>query len=379
MFARARTLAFSGHREQALALCRQALERSPNYQEIRVFAARVLSWEKRYDEGRALLHETLRKEPDHLDARMALADLELWSDHPRAAVDVCEEGLRLHPQNMELWLRKARGLRDLERYEEALEAAKQVMHLDPDRHEARRLMEDITELARRNKLSFGFTYDRFDRTFDPWQLFTLQTSHRFNFGSLIARINRAQRFGDTGHQFEMDAYPRWGDGTYFYLNAGFSGDGIFPRQRYGAEIYRNFPGGIEGSLGLRNLRFSSSSVTIQTGSIGKYWRDYFFSLRLNHTPSSIGASNSGSFLVRRYFSDRDTYVGIVIGSGVSPDQPNPNSWIINLRSKRVGISGQGWVIPRLLLSGSVSYERQEIDTGVERGQTTLAAGVEWRF
>ena len=177
----------------------------------------------------------------------------------------------------------------------------------------------------------------------------------------------------------MDAYPRWKDGTYFYLNAGFSESGLFPHRRYGGEIYHSFAHGIEGSLGFRHLRFSASTVTIYTGSLGKYWGDYLFTLRANATPSSIGSSQSGSASVRRYFGDGENHVTFSLGSGVSPDQPNPNAEILNLRSRKASLAAQGWIHRRLILSGSLAYEKQELGLGVERAQTTLGAGLEWRF
>lgn len=378
-FARARELAFGGHRDEAIALCRAALERSPGYHDIRILVGRIHAWEGRYDEGRGELQQVLRAAPDHLDGRVALVDLELWSDQPRRALALCDEGLARHPAQPQLLFRKARAQKALGAYAEALAAARQAQAADPSLFETRQLIENLAELTQRSKVSLNATYDRFDRTFDPWRTTSLSLAHRFDAGSLIGRINRAERFGDTGHQFEVDAYPRWKDGTYFYLNAGFSESGIFPHRRYGAELYHNFPRGIEASLGLRHLRFSASSVTIYTGSVGKYWGNYLFTLRANATPSSIGASTSGSISARRYFGDGENHLSLTLGSGVSPDQPNPSAEILNLRSRKAGLAAQGWIHRRLILSGSLAYEQQELGPGVERAQTTFGAGLEWRF
>ncbi len=378
-FARARRLAFDGKRAEAIELCRAALLRSPNYHDIRILIGRIHAWEGRYEEGRSELQHVLRSEPSHLDGRVALVDLELWSDHPRTAITLCEEGLALRPAQPLLLFRKARAQKALGAYPEALVTARQALAADPGLYDARQLIENLAELAQRSKLSLNGTYDRFDRTFEPWWMTSLSLSHRFDAGSLIGRINRASRFGDTGHQLEVDAYPRWQDGTYFYLNAGFSEASIFPHRRYGAEIYHNFPRGIEGSVGLRQLRFAASTVTIYTGSLGKYWGDYLFNLRANDTPSSIGTSFSGSASVRRYFGDGENHLTFNVGSGVSPDQPNPNAEILNLRSRKASLAAQGWIHRRFILSGSLAYEKQEIGQGVERAQTTLGVGLEWRF
>ena len=379
LFARARKLAFGGQRNEAIELCREALKRSPNYQDIRILLGRILAWDSRYDEGCMELQKVLRAQPDYLDGRVALVDLELWSDHPGAALALCDEGLALRPNQPLLLFRKARALKALGTYPEALQAAQAAVAADPEFYEARTLVENLGELTQRYKLALSYTYDRFDRIFDPWRLTALSLSHRFDAGSLIGRVNHASRFGGTGQQFEVDAYPRWGDGTYFYLNAGFSDAALFPHRRYGAEIYHNFPKGIEGSLGLRRLQFSASTVTIYTGSLSKYLGDWLFTLRPNYTPNSLGASKSGSIAVRRYLGDAENYLTFSLGTGVSPDQPNPDASILDLRSRKASLSAQGWLSRRFILSGGLAYEKQEISQGVERAQTTLNAGLEWRF
>ncbi|HJW73414.1 MAG TPA: YaiO family outer membrane beta-barrel protein [Geothrix sp.] len=379
LFARARKLAFSGKRLEAIGLCREALKRSPGYQDIRILLGRILAWESRYDEGREELQKVLRAQPDYLDGRVALVDLELWSDHPGTALNLCDEGLALRPAQPPLLFRKARALKAIGRYPEALQAAQAAVVADPDFYEARTLAENLVELTQRNKLGLSYTFDRFDRTFDPWRLTSLSLSHRFDAGSLIGRVNHTSRFGETGQQFEVDAYPRWGDGTYFYLNAGFSDATLFPHRRYGVEIFQNFPKGMEGSLGFRRLQFTASRVTIYTGSLSKYWGDWLFTLRPNYTPSSLGASRSGSIAVRRYLGDAENYLTFSLGTGVSPDQPNPDASILDLRSRKAGLSAQGWLSRRFILSGGLAYEKQEIGQGIERAQTTLNAGLEWRF
>lgn len=87
-----------------------------------------------------------------------------------------------------------------------------------------------------------------------------ELSHRFDFGPVIGRVNQARRFGESGTQLEVDAYPRIGRGMYLYANAGVSQQRIFPRQRFGAELYKNLPNALETSLGFRQLNFKNTRV-----------------------------------------------------------------------------------------------------------------------
>lgn len=379
MYFRARRLGSQGKREEARALCRKALERSPDYHDIRILLGRLFAWDDRYDEGRAELQEVLRRKPEHLDGREALTDLELWSDHPRAALTLCEEGLALHPQAAGLHFRRARTLKTLGDYPAALASASRAVAADPDLHAARRLRDDLAELNQRSQVGLAVTYDRFDRTFDPWRTTALSLGHRFDFGTVIGRVTRATRFGESGNQVEVDSYPHLGEGTYAYLNAGYSSAGIFPASRFGAELYHNFPKGIEASLGMRHLHFKSTNVNIYTASLGKYWGDWLFTLRANTTPGSAGASRSGSFAARRYFGDADTYVGLSVGTGLSPDQPNPDAEILQLRSRKASLSGQTRMGRRLMLSAGFGWERQEVNTTTDRTQLTFSAGIDVKF
>ena len=379
LFLKARTLSREGKREEAKGLCRKALARSPEYHEIRIFLGRMHAWDNQYDAGRTELRYVLQKEPANLDAREALIDLESWADQPHQALKVCEEGLQATPGNDVLLYRKAKVLKNLNDFPAALIAAQSAVEVNKGNDRARILRDDLKELNQRNKVSLDHVYESFDSTFDPWRTTSLTGSHRFDFGSVIGRVNRAQRFGDYGTQFEMDAYPKLMEGTYLYLNAGHSSDSIFPKFRSGGEIYHNFPKGIEASLGFRYLKFSESSVTIYTGSIGKYLGDYLLTLRLNATPSSIGSSSSGSVSLRRYLESADSYVYLTLAEGVSPDQPNPSFEVLKLRSRRGGLGLQKLIGRSVVLSAGANLERQELRFNEYRQHRTFNFGVEYRF
>ncbi len=192
LFTRARRLAFQGKRAEALDLCRIALQRSPDYHDIRILVGRIHTWEGRYEAGRVEFQRVLAADPGHLDGRIALTDLELWSDHPAAALTLCDQGLALKPGQAPLLLRKARAQKALGAYSAALQTARQALAAEPDLYEARQLIENLAELSQRSKVSLTHTYDRFDRTFDPWHLTALSLSHRFDAGSLIGRDAHAQ-------------------------------------------------------------------------------------------------------------------------------------------------------------------------------------------
>lgn len=366
-------------REEARELLRRGLRRSPDYHDLRIHLARLHAWDGQYEAAREALTYVLERQPANLEARLVQIDVETWAERPREALRACETGLGLAPGSAELQYRKARLLKGLGEPAAGLAAAEAALRLDPDHQAARLLRDDLKELTQRWKVALDYTYDSFDKTFDPWRTASMTVGHRFDFGSVLARVNRAERYGSTGGQFEVDAYPRIREGTYAYLNLGYSDASIYPAFRAGAELYHNFSRGIEASLGFRYLDYSSSAVTIYTGSLGKYHGDFLYTLRANVTPSAIGSSLSGSVSVRYYLGDSDSYLSAVVGSGVAPDQRQGYSEIVQLSSSRVGIGAQKRFKRAFILWTNLGLERQEFQAGEYRQQRSVTLGVEKRF
>ena len=113
-------------------------------------------------------------------------------------------------------------------------------------------------------VSLGYSTAHFDAALDPWHLATVELRRRSAFGALLARASVARRFGETGQQYEAEAYPRLGDRAYAYLNLGWSPSGLFPERHYGAEVFGTVAPGWELSAGGRRLDFEAEEVTLYT-------------------------------------------------------------------------------------------------------------------
>ncbi len=156
--------------------------------------------------------------------------------------------------------------------------------------------QEASELRKDAKptLSVGadYSYQSFGGDIDAWQLAALTVGRRTADGSVFARVNYANRFGSSGEQLEVDAYPRLSKNMYAYLNLGYSASDIFPAWRSGAELFASLPEAWEASLGYRQLRFNGTPVTMITGAVGKYVGNYWFSLRPYVRPKDTGTSAS---------------------------------------------------------------------------------------
>ncbi|MBT1700746.1 YaiO family outer membrane beta-barrel protein [Fulvivirgaceae bacterium PWU4] len=390
LFLLAREKAFNGKREEARTMLQHILQKSPDYHDVRILLGRTYAWDGQRESARKEFEAVLTKSPDNLDAFNALTDVEMWDERYAQALMVADRGLRAYPNDEDLLYKRASILNFLKRQEEALLTLNKLLLINPAHEKGNTLLKGIN--TSRMKYAAGVSYgvDLFNRTFDPAHYASAQLSRINSWGSAIARVNYAYRFQSHGVQPEIDLYPRIANGVYAYLNYGYSSTDLFPTHRIGAELFTRLPANFEASAGLRHLYFGTNSkVTIFTGAIGWYVKEYWFSLRPYITPDEeTGTSASGSLTVRRYLRDAETYVGLSAGLGFSPDLRRIQSSsgltgdeIYLLHSQRSGVTFQKLVKDDLLVNASVDVVRQELifDAGNYVVITSLSAGVKKKF
>lgn len=368
LFTIARQRAFSGQRAEARVLLRRILERSPDYVDVRVLLGRTYAWDGSYDSARIELRKALKSNPSSLDAYEALIDNEVWSDHSETALGIADEALRMRPNSDGLFVKKAVALRNLGRDYEALTILARAEDINPSNSEISDLREQIRSKSMYYSVSLNYTGDRFSDIYDPMHLGYLQLSRRTSIGSVFARVNYGNRFRKNGIQEEVDFYPRIKSGIYGYLNYGYSQSDIFPRHRGGGELYGRLPSSMEGSLGFRYLYFGpGSSVTIYTGSLSLYLGNYYFSFRPYITPNGSSFSRSAGLLVRRYFSDADSYVYARGSIGYTPDERDVQlstgvggKETYFLKSQNVGIGCQYSLSSHYVFSATLDETHQEL-------------------
>lgn len=233
--------------------------------------------------------------------------------------------------------------------------------------------------ALRNRVELDLSYVRFDDTTEPWRLASLSVERRAAFGTVIGRLNLADRFGEAGVQLEADAYPTLGEGTYAYLNAGRALSGVFPEWRYGAELFRGVGGGWEASAGVRHLRFEGDDVTLWTGSVGKYVGNYWLSLRPYARWRDDDLSASASLTARRYFADAEHYLGARLGYGSTPGDRLTPGELERASSLAAAVEGRRGLTPALYGAASLGYEREELSLDRRRDRWELTLGLRRAF
>jgi len=319
-FEEARNLAFNGERGKARQMCRQLLAIGFD-SDVALLLGRTYAWDGKYDSARVVLNEVLARNSENMEALDASADIEYWSQNYPKAIEYCNQALTKNPVEENFLYKKAKILHSSGRHGEAVSTLEKLILINSTHSEAMKKLQEYRLDLLKNAIQLTYTFDYFNKDYnrDAWHIGSVSYRRKTQFGSLIARVNLAQKFGSTGFQYEMDAYPKISENNYSYVNYGFSESSVFPKNRLGLEWYHNFPKAFEGSIGLRLMSFSNSIVDIYTATLGKYVGNYWLSLRSFVTPGENGTSVSGFLSSRRYFSDPENYVGMRLGYGISPD------------------------------------------------------------
>jgi YaiO family outer membrane protein len=336
MYFRARDLAFEGKYEEARELCTQILQAYPTYHDVKILKARTYSWEGEFVRSNDLLREVLQADPKNKEALFALIDLLIWYSDYEEAIKFIDVALNDDPNNTHLLYRKALSLKETGDELAAVVLLNQILDLDPTYTDAKDLLDTIETNRLLNHVSLGYRGIHFLQSpvdAKPWHLFYGEYGRRTRrMGPVILRANYAVRpdIDVTSLQIEADAYPTVRPGTYLYMNFGYSQDRrLFPITRFGFEVYQALPASWEFSGGFRILNFDETEslivtkdLLIITGSLSKYYKQYYFSLRPYFTFSSVGDdpnSRSLFFTARRFLSSNEHYLSLTVGRGFSAD------------------------------------------------------------
>jgi len=385
-------LGHAGQYAEARALCEKILAKEPDHSDARLLYAQLFAWDKQYDRAKEEFQKVIDAHPDYVEAWEGLIDVHIWSDDPHGALRTANAALEKNKGEPTLLQRKAMALEELGFNEEALQVAREAQHAAPANEEIGKIVTRLETERLKNKLEFRFQYEFLDDEStegldledpDDWKRLWVDYTRRFDWGALIGRVGSAWQFDDQGMFFEVDAYPRLGQGRYAYLHAGHGTADFLPELSLGAEYFQSLPKAMEFSLGIRYLDFDTDSATIYTGTFGIYRGNYFIWIRPFYSPDDDeGSSLSANLHVRRYFEDVESYLEVMIGGGSAPetevDAVTQASDTVRQDSRRIRLEYSKRLSPRWIFNCEAGWTEEEF-TGFDRTRWLAGVGVERLF
>lgn len=322
LFTLAREEAFvSKDYTKAIAYSREALQQAPAYTDIRVFLSRVYLWKGQKDSARIESLIAVRLDSAHEEAAITAAQIAHEDKNYVDAYNIAAEGYQRNPKSGRLLSLMATVLMDTKEFGFASVLVERLRELNPADPVLINLGARLLDYRTPHRLGISYTHTRFSEQFvDPWSLVSVEYTRRTGIGPFTARINYANRFSQDGFQFEAEAYPRINKRFYTYIAAAFSADSaVFPNWRGGASLFANFNKGWEADAGARYLQFYGDDTWVLTGALGKYIRQYWFSLRSYITVNQEHPPVVVALNTRRYLKGADHFIGLNLSSGISPD------------------------------------------------------------
>ena len=152
---------------------------------------------------------------------------------------------------------------------------------------------------------------------NPSHFASIEYGHRFKNLPVIARFNYTNRFNLDATQLEVELYPSLSKKVYCSFNAGYSNAVLFPDYKAGGSVYFTLPKAFEIEGGFRYLHYPDPAI-IYLGSLGKYYKRFWFNIGGYFTPAHGKLFTSYVFKTRYYTSD-ENYFFLLLGKGISPD------------------------------------------------------------
>lgn len=332
-FKKAHQLAFKGENRSAKDLLIEILKKDRNDIQSRILLAKTYSWGGFYESARKEFNKVTSIEKKDRNLWISAIKNELYAKNHATAYGLANKALLYLEADVEIKRLQGFALKQIQeqKYEEKAwfntktelkqkVSEEKVVSADTVKEELKEVKKPEEKKALQNRISLRNSFTVFDQRYDPMVFSSIEFKRQTLAGSILPRINYANRNGKHGVQYDIDFYPKFSKRFYAYMNYGFSNASVYPKHKIGGDLYVNLPLALEFSAGGRHIALEDRNVTVVTNSIGHYRGNYYFSLRSSITPKSDNLTRvSGNLLIRKYLKDADNFLSFNIGMGYSPE------------------------------------------------------------
>ncbi len=333
-------LAYEGNHKSAKDILIKVIAEKPDDSKARVLLGNTYSWDGEYDQARIEFNKVTSSDKYDKAAWSGAIKNELYAKNELIALGLANKALSFINNDSELdRLKKIAEQRinqteypekgwynvdsSISSVKKSNKKGEEEMTEPEDETAEKELIKNSNEAQNdvfNNRFDIRNAVTVFDQRYDPMIYTSISYRRQTMAGSIIPRLNYSNRLGKNGLQYDLDFYPKFSKRFYAYLNYGYSNSSIYPKHKFGGDLYVNLPGAIEFSAGGRHITFASGNVGVITNSLGHYRGNYYFSLRSYITPKPNNLTKfSGNLLVRKYLKDAENYFGLNVGMGYSPE------------------------------------------------------------
>lgn len=338
----------------------QLVKKNPRNQDYSQLLARIYYWNQENSEALQVLNEIWDEKSIDEELWNLKIALEIAVNHHNEVVNLTESAKNNFPDKKHYYtLKKAIALEQLNQDSQSLQELSNILADAKEFNDAQYLKTIILK-KQKNHLSVGHLTTIFDNpNFKAQHLTHVEYGRKLGNHNWIARANHGNFFDKQSIQLESDAYVKFQNKYYLYLNAGVNlGNYVFPDYRFGVEGYKDFSR-IGTSVGLRHLNFSTTSVWMYTGHLAYNFKQYTISYRPFLVENQSNWLISHLAYLRRNFESKESFIQLDLQYGTLPYYFFTTDLFNRLSAYRVGVNTKFRLNDNYFIQPIVMYEWEE--------------------
>jgi YaiO family outer membrane protein len=361
---------------------------APNYLDYYLILGRNYDLLKNKDSAIYYYNYFIKKTNSNEDAFNYLINIELEKENYFEVEKTIDQAIQMHPENRDFQKKKIvlyQLQKDIKKEYNYIQSLQLKYPNDPEIKQSLFLIESKINSDR---LGVNYSYTTFNRKgYGPWHLGSIQFIRERGWGSLIGRINYANRLtsGESiaeGKQFEAESYFFTGENNYSYVSIAYSQDVVFPKLRVGYSFHQNFKKGWEADLGFRYIESENTETKIIVLGVGKYIGSYWINFRSYLQHNDKDYHPSFSLTTRYYFDTKYDYVSLVAGYGTSPDERTTIGQFeqrVSLNSYRIGAGYYKLFNNHYLTGIQTTFNNQEYAPNLKQNELEISLMFQYKF
>ncbi|WP_143961037.1 YaiO family outer membrane beta-barrel protein [Litoribacter populi] len=366
----------------------QAIKVAPDYLDFHLLLGRSHLMKNNYDSARYYLTHVVEQNLEYVEAFQFLIDTELRDGKPEKAGLVAEEALDKHPEEKIFYRKKIASLQLQEMEKEERQFIERSLEKFPNDPEFRQRLYFLETKNKADRIGINYSITTFDReNVGPWHLVGAQYIRERNWGSLIGRVNYADRMSagesiTSGYQFELESYVFMGKNGYSHFSGAYSNSIVFPSIRAGYSYYHNFRNGWETEVGARYVEMAGRNFRSGILGVGKYFGSFWLNGRTFLQNEGSQYFPAFQLTTRYYFESRFDYLNFIVGYGTSPDERatlNQFESRVAMDSYRTGIGYFRLWNDRILTGTQFTFNYQELMPGLQQNEYEVYLMVHYKF